>query len=394
MFKILYFKILRKKFKTLFFVIITISLIYIPFVFENKLFSNNFKSPKYPNSNDTIIVYDTVYEYDTIYIYETIYDTVFVYDTLHLEITEPVDSINNLKDSTLSINDLDTASLPPDYLSNIKFKIGFCFGIFSNIDFITHKNIENKEFNQLFVSSFKPNLCNSYGINFETFYKNTFFETGINKTILRENFDFNYQKLNIELNPYFRYFQNTNTEIDTIYFLDLDAYLQGDTVWIPFKDTTYNYFKDSVLTNNYNTTTSETKNQNINKYYYTEIPIIFGYQLEKNKYNFGIKSGIIFGKIRKIEGNSFVYKNDYQITDIKNVAQFPKTTYYLYSSFYYEYKINPRLSIFSECFFKQNLNTIYTGYQLSKNFFSFGVTFGINLNFNVKKNKKFRNIKI
>jgi len=381
-----------KNFKTLFFIFISISLLYLPSFFKNQLFSNNFEKlsfPKIPDSKDTIFVYDTIFEYDTVIVYETVYDTVFVYDTIQIYDTLQLTNQIQNNDSLLDTNKIDEKKYffykfkefkTSNFLANSKFKIGFQNSFFYSYNHIS-KLTNNQEFNYLFKQSYKPKLSYSLGLDFELNFDNKILQTGIYKTFFNENFDFIYQNQTITISPFYKYFQNKITETDTLYFLDLDAYLQGDTVWLEYL---YNYdifFKDSILSNSSKTVVYEIRNQKINKYNLIEIPIILGLNNQNSISNFGLKGGILIGFLNNYKGNTFVYNTEFQINNIEKVFKFPKKVYSFYLSGFYEYKFNRKISLQSEFFYRQNVNFFYSEASIKKRFISGGLKIGIFYNF-------------
>lgn len=366
--------------------IISISIIFL--LIYSTLFSfpnnNSFKINQTlpPEVKDTIYVYDTIVQFDTIYIYETVYDTVFIFDTINYS-----DIINDsLKTSIVDSTSFDTINNRkfqinlefklPEFKYKFKFYAGGDIG-FSYFHKITSWN-ENvtSEYKNLYRKSSKYSFGITSGFNIMTNYQNFEVQTGINYNQYLEKFDFFHQKLNIDTLKYFSFFQNNFYKVDTIFYLDLDELLHGDTVWLPIFDTTFTYFRDSTLITEYDSIFNNVEKKSLNLYSYIEIPLIFGYQFNKRKYSITPKAGIIFGINIHRKGYNFGFFNEnYFISNIKT-NNYPKINLSFYGSVNLRYKIRRNLFLYSEPSFSFNLNKAYSNQYNKTRFLRCEVKFG------------------
>jgi len=349
-------------------------LIYSPlFSYQNNsIIIKNKTNP--PDITDTIYVYDTIFQYDTVYIYETVYDTVYIYDTVEIEKnTDTLLTVDSSKNKHITLNfqlKLPTFKYQPKFFAGAEISFLKSYKIYN------WNNDVNSEYKQLYKESYKYLFSLSTGFYFHINYQSKIFQTGINYLQIAEKFEFYKQNLKIDTLKYYNFFQNSTFKVDTTWFVDLDSLLQGDTVYFPYLDTIYSYFKDSTLITNYDSIKNIISGKSLNLYSYFEIPLIFGYQFDFKKFSVTPKAGIILGIYTFSRGKSLDFNSTYYIINQKNINNFPFLNLSLYLSTNFKYKINPRFWIFTEPIFKYNITkSIESNYAETK-FLSFGIKFG------------------
>ncbi len=389
-------------YRYLYFVVI-ISIIILLHVFgliENQFMANNFSDNIPPKTEDTIYTYDTVYVYDTVFENDTMYIYEYIYQKVHIKIIPDIDSsskdTNKLKidtnyqqsDTTNQHSNSDTFFISPQknnlfknltnssFLKNSKYKASYNFSISYNIDKYS-KLYANQEFNYLYKQSFRPSISQSHSIGFEMINNNIIYQTGIYYNRIHEDFYFDYQYVSIYLQTYYKYFQNYSTKADTIYFIDLDAYLQGDTIWIPYYYDVYNFFKDSVLSSNIDTAKININYTNSNRYSYVEFPFIVGKNFNIEKHNFGFKLGIFAAYLHNISAKTLIYNTQYQMISLDRQKDMHKFSLILFSSFFYQKDISQKFNIGVEIFCRQNMTSLTLAPAMKKYFLQGGITFSL-----------------
>ncbi len=89
---------------------------------------------------------------------------------------------------------------------------------------------------------------------------------------------------------------------DTSWILDLNSWLQGDTVYFAFVDSVYFSYSDTIMTVLADTVTKREINQRNAEYAYFEIPIIAGYTFQHRNWYITPQTGLLTGFFTRASG--------------------------------------------------------------------------------------------
>jgi len=373
-----------KKSKKQYLVFLSASLFFF-FIISSFSGNNNLIPPK---TNDTIIVLDSVWQNDTLYIYETLHITVNTYDTVK---NDAIDTINEAVTEINSEIDLDLPErgfIHPTSISSAKYKtplerilsfptytFGYDFSpmIFSNQTFFIN---ENEEYKDLYINSLTERYVFSAGSFAELSRNNYLIESGFYFTRFFENFKFSESYETVTINNFYNYYDIINWNVDTIYFLNIDSLLLGDTVWIQYFDSTFTITQDSNFVTNYNVAKYNSNYNNKNLYTYFEIPIIFGYKFNYQNFNFSLKAGIITSFFISTQGFHISYKDKYIVSKNTN-GDFAKVFYSSYLSSKIVYNLTPYFGFYVEPFYRFPLSVNRKNNLITNKLYAYGIKFGL-----------------
>ncbi len=348
-----------------------------------------------PQINDTIVVYDSVWVNDTLFIYKNIYITFSVTDSVPEDNIANTDTLMNDVTESDSLPDYDIVDrdfIYPTSISRASYKTPFERVVtFPNytigteimpMGFTALKQFSttNNEIKTLYNNSLKQRQAFSTG-GFVELTKNRYsIHLGTYSTKFYEKL--NYSESSSEIFPisYYNIFDVLNWNVDTIMFLNLDSLLAGDTVWEPYYDTIKYTLKDSTFINTYDTITNNTKYNLTNTYTFFEIPIIFGYKINFNRFSFSFKAGIITSFFISSKGFNISYHNKY-IVSKNEYLNFSKVFFSSYFSSKFAYKINPNIGLYFEPFYRFPLSKTYSNNLVVSKFTNYGVKIGVQYTF-------------
>ncbi len=369
-------------------------IIFVFFIISSFTKTNTFIPPKI---NDTIIVIDSVWENDTLYIYETLHITVNTYDSLKNNLDSTTQEITNTDSNIINnLDNLDTLNLNlpergfihPTSISRASYKTPFekiisypsyTFGYNLSLLNFSNSNVfidNNAEYKELYNKSLTEKNALSVGGFVELSRNNYSLETGGYFTRFFEDFKFSESYETVNISTFYNFFEIINWKVDTIYFLNLDSLLLGDTVWMPYFDSTLIVSIDSNLTTNYDTTKYDSNYDTKNLYTYFEIPIIFGYDYKFNSFIFSLKAGIITSFFISTKGFNILYKNKYIVSKNENI-NFSKVFFSSYLSTKITYKITPSFGFYVEPFYRLPLTQSYYNSLITTRLTAYGVKFGL-----------------
>jgi len=288
--------------------------------------------PDFNFTPDTVnvIVYDTIYTYDTIYEYVEVQETVYVFDTVLLYqmpvIGIPDSFVIIHVDSSLFRNEelLERYAFeqPEETSHAVKTKkknrhpdrwysldnekgnnpVPFGYDLRSKSAFDLHfegyiPSINIKEGVIPFTDTLRNRLSAAPSWRQTLSYHHTFGRmqlsagAGISKLNINTIFDENV--LVIDTTFPWNFFQREETVYDTTWFLDMDALLQGDTVWIPFVETSTVMVDDSLQTQKIDTSLSKRQISGSTSFLFLEIPVGLSYTfLDHNNWEASVYGGI------------------------------------------------------------------------------------------------------
>lgn len=218
------------------------------------------------------------------------------------------------------------------------------------------------------------------GIDLEYNFKNFIFASGIAYRISENSINFSEEKLKIEQYSHFEYFDNSLWSYDTVWYLDLNEYINGNIVYLPHVDSVNYVVKDSILIHYYDTISSEMSFVGVTRFSYLEVPIIFGYKLSLSKFDFSPKVGLI-GSMIKTSNYEF-----YDIYESKmlNINHFPLRRYGLdyYFSLNFRYNYNNKISLFVEPYLRGSYFGMFAkSYALDMRYLRYGLRTGLSYKF-------------
>jgi hypothetical protein len=317
------------------------------------------------------------YKVDTTYTIDSTWqnDTLFLVRTMHLKVIALKDTTKTIDKTTYIYDDLLSYSfLAPNEIKSIK-KERYSFFSNSKIHFkFDYGNFfyTSKSQNQFLDSTILPISLMSYGVLFEHSIQNFNYLSGFFYNNLSERFFFNDYWNNIDTSYSQKILINNYWNVDTIWFLNLDSLLVGDTVWFPYYDSTYITEIDTITLQNIDTTNFYKQYNNINKLQYIELPIILSYKINLKKLGFEFLTGIFFGFYLNPKYNIFL-PHDYGVLS----ALFPKIIYSLYQSINIEYQISKKISFQVGFFCKIPISNYFSIFQTNRKPYSYGLSLGI-----------------
>lgn len=357
------------------------------FVFISSFSATNSLYP--PDIKDTIIVYDSVWQNDTLYIYETLHITVSV---------ETTDSLENINEDSLQAEEnfennfvqeddvVERDFLHPTnyfnpqidkksdkFLSLQDFSVGYEF-MPVNFSVYNYSTASNSNFNDLLNNSLTPKFAYSTGFFAEIDKNNFAIQSGMYHTQFWERFYMIDEFTNIDTLININILQTTKWQVDTVYFLNLDSLLQGDTVWIPYFDSTKINYVDTNIVTTFDTTNTVYEYYSKNRYTYFEVPLIFSYNFNFQRFNIGLQAGVIASFL--IQNRGLMFGNDGLVLLQK---QIPRTKIFVspYISFKAGYKITDNLSVYVSPFYRFPMQNFYSEELIFRKMSAYGAKFGI-----------------
>lgn len=266
----------------------------------------------------------------------------------------------------------------PIILQLTRFSLSaYCSGAQNQPLFIP-SNSEHQTYSNYVDSLTSPDYSVSYGLDFAYTYKNFIFQTGLSMQTFTEGFKNRQTQLDIVQKPYTNYFDRLVSSWDTVWFLNLDSLLQGDSVWVPVPvETTYTVRDSNILYTN-DTLKQYLYKKEQNKYRYFEIPLMVGYQVKDNRFTYSLKAGIITGILQAVKGYNVSSDNKFTSLDLAN-NPFGKYHFSAILSLGVSYNFNGHWSVFGEPYIRRSINSVFEkNYLLAKKFSSGGLKVGIN----------------
>lgn len=235
-------------------------------------------------------------------------------------------------------------------------------------------NIEN------YQNNINPNLSYSAGIGFAYSFNKIRFETGIGYLQIHESFNSNINSYQESSHSYYNYFDNEIWQTYTVNILDLDEYLQGNTVYYEHTDSILNMVPDSILVTYMDSTliSKDVNAQNI--YHIIDVPVVFGYEIGNGKFSVTPKAGIIGSMLIKRAGTYYNITHN----DIMSTEDCPDTKFLFdyYGAMNLQYKISNKISLYVEPHVRVDINSMYDkSYALSQKSKKFGIKTGIQFKF-------------
>lgn len=267
------------------------------------------------NIPDTVtqIIYDTVYTYDTVYEYVEIQETIFVYDT----VTVFQMPVLGYPDTLLFIPETNTAiplkkarktnALPASKAdSTVKYRkknrhpdrwfslddetgvnpVPFGYGVKKNNAFglqgdafipIEQISGSTASLTDSINTYYRPELSWRQQLLFYHTFGRFNASAAVGLSQVNHSLEVPETRMSIENSLVWNHFRREEFVNDTTWILDMDALLQGDTVWIPFVETLTTYIDDSVQQETTDTLFITHRVRRSSQLQFLEIPVQFGY---------------------------------------------------------------------------------------------------------------------
>lgn len=236
----------------------------------------------YSQNIDTTYVIDSLWRNDTLYIIKTAHIKIIIHDSI--EKKENKKTIEPKENEIIRypfFNHSDISQYKKKH--SIDFSPVFGFGYFKSVNY-----------NFLYLdTTTTPLLYGKFGIDVS--YTKNYFSiiSGIENTCLLEYFYFSHSWIDIKSSKKTKFTFKKFWKIDTIWFLDVDSLLAGDTVYVPYYDSTLQTIVDSQKITKYDTTKHTAEWNTINCLASISLPLIFKYNLDLNVNKIGFAAGVI-----------------------------------------------------------------------------------------------------
>lgn len=293
---------------------------------------------------------------------------------MHLTvIMDSPDTIQQPKIDTTPKVIFDPWVVPPTPIYPIKKQIISYCKISSNLDF-GFFNVHNSNQNYILDTNMKNIHFVSFGAGVDLRQRYLYMNFGAQFATYIEEFSLNNKWQVIDTNLIRNIDITSIWDVDTIWYLNTDSLLIGDTVWMPYYDSTMINQYDTTFTQKYDTVYHSMNTEKINKIRYLEIPLIIGGHFRVKKMRFYIGSGLVVGIPINTNYNLAL---PYDAGIIKGT--FSKMSYWSYSKINIEYSFNKRLFLRFGFFYKFPLNYQITVFDNKRKYFSYGINFGVAL---------------
>ena len=244
---------------------------------------------------DTVVVKsDTVFRTQIINGHRRVVREISIYDTLYLVKTKKI------RNAEIAIKGYKTKfrtklkNLYFPKVNNIFNDISLTFG-YSNS--LVSASKQSGIYNIKSNSTFNYNITGIFNYNIN----NWVVSTGLGVKYSTQNIDVKYQKLNIDTTFTWIHNQHDTSFVDTINLLDISQL--PDTVYITKLINRDSVILDSVKNYKYDSAYNNNIFVHCNRYYYFELPLIFGYSFSYKKLLFTVQAGGVFSWLTK----SYVY---------------------------------------------------------------------------------------
>lgn len=217
----------------------------------------------------------------------------------------------------------------------------------------------------------------SVGWNFYQNKRRNYIKYGLLYTLFRETFQYTGNTFEIRQVPYYKYFTRNEIVKDTVWFVDLDALLHGDTVWVPLLIDKPIKVTDSVYTTRNDTTKYFRTTESVNRMSYIELPLIFGFEYKMRNLTFYPEFGIIGGIILNSKVKMLYLSASAKASEIRENIEPKRFNLAVCTGIRTEYFLFKRLVLVSGLYFRQNLFSMWTDKTISKKYRNFGFTIGV-----------------
>lgn len=273
------------------------------------------------------------------------------------------------KASKLNINSKDKNDnlvLSNSYISAGDSSINWSIALFSGV-FHTDKSRFTANPNQ-----------HTFGIKLSACQQNWHFESGISYTKINDEVLFDQHRNVLSERAYWEFYQYVNYNIDTVaYYCQVNS---ADTTWIPVIDTETTVMTDSVIATAIDTIHLAYDTIYTNAYSYIEIPLIIGYNYNKGRSSFILKTGVINSILNKASAYS-QHTNDENMIIKVSKNNLPIYNIDIYAGIEARYFISNNYFLFSDFYYRKALTPFISNYKTDPRTDKFGVNLGFGIRF-------------
>ena len=240
---------------------------------------------------------------------------------------------------------------------------------------------ENIELTSQYTNGVSQKWSKHYGLCVSAQSGSFSITSGLLYSVFEESLEVETKNQVISEFSYYNLFENEHTLYDTTWALDLDAYLQGDTVYVPLVDSVVFVYTDSVIQFSTDTSSQNITNNYQNSVSYVEIPLIFGYTFGSKSFRVTPGIGAIAGFLSGVKG-TYLLSSTGTPVEATLLQPYNKLILSLYGSVKIQYYFDDNFGVMAEPWYRQNLNNIYQDIAgVKKNDYRYGVNIGLTYRF-------------
>ncbi|MDD3685404.1 MAG: hypothetical protein PHE56_01435 [Bacteroidales bacterium] len=200
--------------------------------------------------------------------------------------------------------------------------------------------------NLMYNKGVQPELSWSAGLSLSYNYNRFRIESGVLFGRQSESFSQMIKAYDTLTVYSYNYFENSAWDYDTTMILDLDEYLQGNIVYIPYVDSSRYYFTDSLLVSKQDSVLQDRLLTAESKLSYFGVPIIGGYEFSYGKFIITPKAGVVLGILQNHSGTAYRIL-DGNIVEV-SALDFNKFTLNYYGAINLQYRTGEHFGLFAE----------------------------------------------
>lgn len=260
------------------------------------------------------------------------------------------------------------------------FEVGAFYSPYKYGTNSTLKNDELASNYEIYKNGIRPTFSWGAGLSISYNFNRFRVESGLSYLSLNESFDQMVKSYEAQTVYSYDYFTNTYWDIDTTMILDLDEYLQGNIVYIPFIDSLAVNFEDSLMISSVDSVLVNNKLSATSNVKYLEMPLIGGYEFTYGQFAITPKAGLICGLLTYIGGTGYSVI-DGEIVAMESLS-LNKINFDYYGAINLQYRIGEHLSIFAEPHIRGAINSSFKeSYPIDSRSIKYGVRTGISYRF-------------
>jgi len=249
---------------------------------------------------------------------------------------------------------------------------------------LTKSNFSKNEATvSLIKKSQSPSYSSSLGGNLNYSFKNCMIQLGVSATQIGEKNTFENKTIIIDsLISGYNQVSYNYYDVDTVWFYNLDSLLIGVLDSLPIYDSTLEIGYNNIPIWDIDSNNTTKKHIVQNKYTYLEIPLIFGYEITRNKFSYTLRAGLITGIFLNAKGSNISFDDSKTITSLNKELPFLKTNFTLLFGCGLNYKLTENYSLISEFMYRKSLNSLFdNSYPVSQKYNTIGLKLGVRYTF-------------
>lgn len=361
----------------------------------------------------SMIVYDTIFTYDTVFEYVEVMETVVVYDTVtiyQMPLIGRPDTLFFVPDNN---SVLPVAPLLEEYspvwksgitaassanrrrrkkwfspnsnsYDNINNPVPFGYGIASKSSlsleagaYLPYSIVEadNQDAIDFVESKYNPNLSWKQTLRYRHSFDKLHLSAGMGVDQLNYSLEVEENSIRIDTLNQWNYFQQEIVLYDTTWFINMDSLLVGDTVWVPYVETSTQYLNDSTLIQKQDTSYQKKNIIYPNHYISLQIPVRVSYTLfSGNRFYVDVTGGATAGLLLHTSGK-IISPETGEIIDVEGFDGIDSWNFSLYGGSRVTWKVTPLFSMYLTGGYCYGLSYFLKGnyYRIKHNDLSFNI---------------------